>query len=126
MSHEVMLSEMDLFKKVNFQASIENSYFIQYRPIASITDSSTIEFEIPISPDEYLDLSNVYISIKCKAVKDDNTDFAADSDDRFSIINYACNTIFDQLSVYLNGTLVSQASKTHHYMAMIQVLTDSD
>ena len=126
MSHEIMLSELDLFKKVQFQGSIDNSQFIQYRPISTINETSSIEFDIPIAGNEYLDPQNVYIIIKGKAVKSaDNTDYAAADDNQYSIINYAVNTIFDQLSVYMNGTLVSQSSKTHHYMSYIQALTES-
>ena len=124
MSHEIMLSEMDLFKKIQFQGSIENSQIIQFRPISSINDATTIEFDIPIASDEYLDLQNIFICIKGKVVKQDNTNYLAAEDDRYGLINYAVNTIFDQLAIYLNGTLVSQSSKTHHYMSMIQALTE--
>ena len=115
---------MDLLKKIQFQGSIENSQIIQFRPISSINDATTIEFDIPIASDEYLNLQNIFICIKGKVVKQDNTNYLAADDDRYGLINYAVNTIFDQLAIYLNGTLVSQSSKTHHYMSMIQALTE--
>ena len=124
MSHEIMLSEMDLFKKIQFQGSIESSQIVQFRPISTITDASTIEFDIPIASDEYLDLQNIFICIKGRIVKQDNTNYFAIDDNRYSLINYAVNSIFDQLAIYLNGTLVSQSSKTHHYMAIIQALLE--
>ena len=126
MAQEVMLNELDLFKRSNFQASIESSNFIQYRPISTITDGSTIEFDIPVAADEYLDLRNVFIFIKGQVVGSDGNALAAASDNRYSICNFAANTIFDQMSAYLNGTLVSQSSRTHHYMSIIQALTKYD
>ena len=123
MAQEVMKSELDLFKKVAFQASIENSQLIQYRPASALNTSSTIEFDIPISSDEYLDLQNVYLWVKGKVVRPDGTDFPADQDGRYSLINYALNTMFDQLSIYLGGTLVSQSSKTYHYLSYIEAIT---
>ena len=126
MSFEVMRSELDLFKKLQFQGSIENSQFIEIRPTSSIQDSSTIEFEIPSSSEEYLDLQNVHLFIKGKVVSDTGADFAAGQDNKYGIINYALNTIFDQLTVYLGGTLVSQSSKTYHYLSYIEALTENN
>ena len=125
MSQEVLLSQLELFKRTQFQASIEGTQLIQYRPISTINDTTTIEFDIPVSSDELLDLENVFIFIKARAVKQDDTEYQAGDDDRFALINYGVNTIFDQLSVYLNGTLVSQASKTYHYTSIIQALTEN-
>ena len=122
MAQEIMKSELDLFKKVSFQGSIESSQLIQYRPISSLAASQTIEFDIPVSPEEYLDLQNIYLWIKGKVVQLDGTDFPAAQDDRYSLINYALNTIFDQLEVTLGGTLVSQSSKTYHYLSYIEAL----
>ena len=125
MAQEIMKSELDLFKKVSFQGSIENSQLIQYRPISSLAASQTIEFDIPVSPEEYLDLQNIYLWIKGNVVQLDGTDFPAAQDNRYSLINYALNTIFDQLEVTLGGTLVSQSSKTYHYLSYIEALTQN-
>ena len=64
MSSEILKSELDLFKGTLFQSSIENSKFIQIRPVSSITNSNTIEFDIPLLAEEYLDLQNVLLYIK--------------------------------------------------------------
>src|SRR5882757_6373729 len=125
MAQEIMKSELDLFKKPTFQGSIENSQFIQYRPVSSLSESSTIEFDIPISPEEYLDLQNVYLWIKGKVVQQNGTDFPAAQDDRYSLINYALNTIFDQVDVTLAGTLVSQPSNAYQYLSYIEALTQN-
>ncbi len=125
MAFEVMKSELDLFKKVSFQGSIENSQLIEYRPTNALTESSSIEFDIPISSDEYLDLQNIYFRIKGKLVLQNGNDYPADQDNRYSLINYPLNTIFDQLSIYLSGTLISQSSKTYPYLAIIEALTQN-
>ena len=99
MSQEIMKSELDLFKQVSFQGSIESSQLIRYRPINVIADSQTVEFDIPIGSDEYLDLQNVYIWVKGQVVQRDGTDFPAAQDDRYGLITYGVNTIFDQLDI---------------------------
>ena len=126
MGSEVIPGELDLFKRPHFQAAIEHSNFIQIRSINSIADSSTIEFDLPISSDEYLDLQNVFIMIKGNAVKSgDGTNYDATFDNRFELINYGVNNIFDQVAIYMNGTMVSQSSKTHAYQTYIQALTEN-
>src|SRR5882757_8552469 len=124
MAQEIMKSELDLFKKPTFQGSIENSQFIQYRPVSSLSESSTIEFDIPISPEEYLDLQNVYLWIKGKVVQQNGTDFPA-AQAGYSLINYGLNTIFDQVDVTLAGTPVSQSSNAYQYLSYIEALTQN-
>ena len=126
MSFEIMRSELDLFRKIQFQGSIDNSQIVEYRPTSAIAGTSTIEFEIPTSADEYLDLQNIYLQVTGKLKSAGNVDFPAPNDNQYSMVNYGLNSIFDQLSVYLGGTLVSQSSKTYHYLAQIEALTQSD
>src|SRR6266700_4166206 len=125
MASEILKSELDLFKKVSFQGAIENSQIIQYRPITALSETSAIEFDIPISPDEYLDLQNIYLWIRGKVVQQNNAVYPAAQDKRYSLINYALFTIFDQLDVTLAGTLVTQSSKTFQYQSFIEALTQS-
>ena len=69
MSFEILKSELDLFKRIRFQNSFEKSEFIEYRPTSSISASSTIDFEIPISTDEYLDTQHVYLEVDRKSTR---------------------------------------------------------
>ena len=123
---EVLKSELDIFQQISYQQSINHSMSIQYRPTSALSESSTIEFDIPISNDEYLDLQHVYLSIKGKLVKQDGTDYANTGNQDYSLINYGLNTIFDQLSVYLGSTMISQASNTYHYLSFIEALINVD
>jgi len=126
MAQEILKSELDLFKKVSFQGSIEGSQFIQYRPVSSVTATSAIEFDIPVAIDEYLDLQNVFLWYRAKLTQQNGTDYAANQNNRYSLINYGLNTIFDQLSIFLGGTLISQSANTYHYLAYIEAVTQND
>lgn len=125
MAHEILKSELDLFKPQQFQGSIESSDLIQYRPVSSITNARNIEFEIHTASDEYLDLQQVFLSIKGKLVKSDLTDYGSGQDDRYSLVNNALHSIFDQVAIYLNGTLINQSAKVHPYISYIEALTQS-
>ena len=122
---EVIKSELDLFKRVSFQKSIEHSYFIEYRPNNPITEGNSIEFILPASPDEYTDLQNCYLQIKGKLTKQNGTEYPASDDTRFSLIPYPLFTIWDQISIYLGQTLISQASNTQSYIAYIDATLEN-
>jgi hypothetical protein len=125
-AREVMKGELDLFSPVNFQNSIDSSQLVQYRPISALNNSSTIQFEIQTSPDEYIDLQNIFLWIQGRLIQTDNANFPDDQDNRYSLVNYALNTMFDQLTIHLGTTQISHSSNTYHYLSFIEVLTNSD
>jgi hypothetical protein len=123
MGTEILKSELDIFKSTNYQTSIENSKFIQIRPTSSISNSATIEFDIPLLPEEYYDLQNLYLSLKANVTSQDNSNFTSTQDNRISLINYSLNTIWEQVDVFFGNTPVSHSSNTYPYRAWIELLT---
>ena len=120
---EVLKSELDLFTKVSFQKSIENSSISEIRPTNTISESNTIEFNIYSSIEDYIDLQNIFLSVKGKLVKQDGTNYDDTNDkNRFGLIPYGLFTIWDQISIYLGQTLISQASNTQAYISYIEAL----
>jgi hypothetical protein len=59
MSKEILKSELDVSSL--YQNSIESSHIIQFRPVSAFTDAITIEFVIPGSSEEYIDLQNIFL-----------------------------------------------------------------
>ena len=57
-------SELELFTVPSTQVTIETSHWINYKPIASLTDSCPVEFNIPWKAEEYLDLAHTMLSLK--------------------------------------------------------------
>src|SRR5277367_891374 len=123
MAQEVLKSELDLFKSSTFQASIESSQLVQFRPISSIIDSSSIQFDISLLPDEYYDFQNVFLWIKGKVKKSDGNAMGDAETKKCSIINYSLNTMWEQVDIYLGNTLINQSSNTHPYRSFIEVFT---
>jgi hypothetical protein len=122
MATEVLKSELDLFKNINYQASITSSNLIPYRPISSIENSNTIEFVIPGNSEEYIDLQDIFLWVKANIVNEDGTPFPENQNGRYSLINYGLNTMWDQVDIYLNNTLISQSSNTYAYRSYIECL----
>ena len=63
---EVMKSELDLFSKIQFQKSITHHKFSQIHPSNSIGESNDIEFLIPGTEKEYIDLQNIHLTVTGK------------------------------------------------------------
>ena len=63
-SCESIKSELELFTVPSTQVTIESSHWVNYKPIASLTDDCPIEFNIPGNAEEYLDLAHTMLSLK--------------------------------------------------------------
>lgn len=119
-TEEVVKSELDLFAKYAFQRSIEHSFIIPVRPINTLNESNSVEFIIPTSPEHYVDLQNCFLLYKAKLVKQDGTSFLDSDDGRNSLINYPLFTVWDQISVMLGATLITQSSNTQPYSSFFE------
>ena len=56
-------SEVNLFSVPPNQTTIENSNYVQHKPISSLTEGSPIEFSIP-GTSEYIDLAHTLLSVR--------------------------------------------------------------
>ena len=56
-------SEVNLFSVPPTQTTIENSNYVQCKPISSLTEGSPIEFSIP-GTSEYIDLAHTLLSVR--------------------------------------------------------------
>ncbi|GFT04648.1 uncharacterized protein F54H12.2 [Nephila pilipes] len=101
-------SELELFSPEKIQLAIDSSSFVEIHPIASISDSSTIEFQITELGDAYFDLSYVLLNIQAKILKADATAFTAA--DNCGPINYLLNTMFSECHISLTDRQISSES----------------
>lgn len=65
-AEECAKSELDTFP---IQASIENSFYVEVPPLATLIVNSSLEFFILGPGDRYLDLSNTLLYMCCKYCK---------------------------------------------------------
>ena len=72
-SCECLKSELLLFDIPPTQTAIEGSYLVEYKPISSLSDDTTIEFVIPGNSEEYLDLAHTMLSLVV-SIKQTKTD----------------------------------------------------
>ena len=119
------MSELDLFAVPPTQTSIEDGRWVEHQPVTSLDSGGPIEFGIPGTGDAYLDLANTYLLIRAKVVRGVGTDLAADAP--VAPVNNWLHSLFSQVDVYINDTLVTPSSNTYPFRAYVNtVLSHGD
>ena len=119
-SCEGVKSELDLFAVPPTQTSIEDGGWVEHQPLTSLDSGGPIEFVIPGIGDAYLDLANTYLLIRAKVVRGVGTDLAADTP--VAPVNNWLHSLFSQVDVYLNDTLVTPSSNTYPFRAYVDTV----
>lgn len=123
-SEECMKSELNLFSLPPTQTSIDSSYWVQYKPVSSLTNEGPIEYVIPGNSDEYLDLPHTLLYVKV-TFQPPATPNEGDTDAmraQVGPVNNFMHSLFDQVSVTLNHQVVSPASNNYAYQAFFETL----
>lgn len=111
-------SELDLEFVPPTQIAIDKTKYEKIFPTVSINQHAPIEFEI-ISGDDYLDLSQSYLYLKCRITRNGNS-FAKpgggceDADVVFPV-NGTLFSLFRDVEVYLNNQKISQNTSLYPY-----------
>ena len=117
---ECALSDTDLFTPAFVQSDIESSTFEEVYPITKLDDGGPVEFTIKNSSDKFIDFVSTYLRLKVRLLK---TDGAAHAEtDKATFVNYPIASIFNQLDVYLGGTLISSSNNTYAYRSIIEAI----
>ena len=119
-SCEGVKSELDLFAVPPTQTSIEDGRWVEHQPLTSLDSGGPIEFVIPGTGDAYLDLANTYLLIRAKVVRGVGTDLAAGTP--VAPVNNWLHSLFSQVDVYLNDTLVTPSSNTYPFRAYVDTV----
>ena len=75
---------------------------------------------IPGTGDAYLDLANTFLLIRAKVVRGVGTDLAADTP--VAPVNNWLHSLFSQVDVYLNDTIVTPSSNTYPFRAYVDTV----
>ena len=119
-SCEGVKSELDIFAVPPTQTSIEDGRWVEHQPLTSVDSGGPIEFVIPGTGDAYLDLANTYLLVRAKVVRGVGTDLAADTP--VAPVNNGLHSLFSQVDVYLNDTLVTPSSNTYPFRAYVDTV----
>ena len=119
-SPECAKSELELFTLPPTQTVIEKGQWVEFHPLANVTDGGPVEFNISGSGEDYLDLSQTQLYVKAKILKNDGT--SIDEKSKVGPVNLLLHSMFSQVDISLNERLVSSSNNTYPYRAMIETL----
>ena len=124
-SEECSTSPLEWFDVMPTQTAIEKSSVVEYQSLTAIRGESTLEFLCPALTDEYWDVFNSRLYLKCKVQR--NNDAVLDQDHIATPINDMLNSLFKNVELEANDRLLSHSNNTHGYTSMIShLLHDSE
>lgn len=118
-SSESLHSGLDLFRIWPTQTSVESGDYIEYRPLGNIESSTAIEFFINNkASEEYIDLSNTFLHVKVKIIN--NSGDPIINDHPVAPVNNFLHSLFSQVDISFNETLVTPSENTYAYRSYIE------
>ena len=104
------------------QTVITDCYNVYCGPQSAISEHAPLTFEIPGSEADFTDLSNTFLKLRIKVTTANGDPITDENAPTLSLSNNALNTLFSQVDVTLNDTLISQSSNLHGYRAYVENL----
>lgn len=112
--------ELDLFTTPPTMAAFDEGFTTEYLPTTSLIEFSPIKFIISSDTNHYIDLNSTYLYLEVKITKSDGTNL--DANTNVGPINLLAHSLFQQVDVWLNDTMITNASNLYHYRAYLETL----
>ena len=114
-------TELDLKSIPPTMTTMQDTQWVDYHPIASLDSyHAPIEFTIPPHTEFNTDLSQTYLYVKFRILKETGEDLATDS--KVYPVNNLFHSMCSGIDLYLNNKLVTKNSDTYPYRAYIENL----
>ena len=120
LSAECTKSELDIFTLPYTQTSIEKYTYVEIPPLSTVSDNGPLEFYVAGNGEDYLDLNNTFLHLRCKITNPDGSNIANDA--KVGVVNYPIASLFSQVDVMLGDRLISQSSNTYSYRSIIEII----
>jgi hypothetical protein len=119
---------LSLFQRPQEDTSTLSTEWVTYRPINQLTEGSALEFNIPSTSTQYLDLKRMHLHIKVKITKEDGTpiDQSGDDADSVGVANAPLHTMFSQVDLSLQQQSMNQVGPNYPYKAYLDMLFDTE
>ena len=110
-------TELDMESIPPTMTTMQGTQWNDYHPIASLdSHHAPIEFLIPPHTEFYTDLSQSYLYIKFRILKQTGEDL--DTDAKVFPINKFFHSMFTGIDLYINNKLITNISDTYQYRAL--------
>ena len=113
------VNQLDLFTLPETQGTVEKTTYVDKRTITSNPNDSPLEFNIPESGHDFIDLQNSKLEIKLKIKNGKGSLIRTDV---VGPINLLLQSLWSQIDIFMNNTRVSDASTNYAYRAYIPTI----
>lgn len=119
-SCECATSQLDLFTAPLTETATDVSSCIDYYPVSTITDNTPIEISILNSGSDYVDINSTELHITAQILKSDGQPIGDDA--QVAPANLLLHSLFSQVDVKLNDTIISSTNNNYAYRAYLETL----
>lgn len=119
-SRKVTNPRLNMFQLPNTDMSIKATRELPINPSSAAVEPFHFEFE----SQGFLDLDHSYIELDLRMMKSDGNALAIG--DVLVLANNLAHTLFKQIDVRLNGTLITPQTSLYHQQAFIETLLNND
>lgn len=110
-------ASFDLFSRPMTEVGLQDFQDQEILPISALSETSNaVEFIINSDGSEYTDLSETRLYLRIKVTTTDGKDV---EDNKVSLVKYWPGALWKQADLYLNGTLITNASGMYNYLSYI-------
>ena len=113
-------SELDLFTRPPVNGVMEHGAFQSHFPVSTLAEGAPIEFNVPATPDTYVDLGRTSLHLQLAVRKRDGT--VLDNAQQVVPVQNLFGALFQQIDVKLNDRLVTPSLNTYPYKSYIETL----
>ena len=113
-------AKLDLFKTPLTDISTSSYRMVPIQPFTTVT--TPIDFQVDAQGD-FVDLNRNYFDVELQLSSTDNNNLARTADDTDTMIapvNNFAHSIFKQINMRLNGTLISEQTDTYYYKTYME------
>ena len=113
-------TELKIFDDHPPQVVIEAGYFEDIHPQTSMDDATNLEFVVPASNMDYLDLNDTLLSVRVKVVKAADGSTLDATKDKPVASNYFMHSLFSDVTLHLNDTVIEGGTQLYPYKAVME------
>ena len=114
-------SALCIFDKKGILSDIQRSYVVDHYPVSTLSSDGPIEFSIPGSSEDYINVGNTKLYVRFKVVHADGSDLDQTTD-IVGLNNLAIATLFSNGSLHLGDTQIEGGSSDYPYRAYFQTV----
>jgi hypothetical protein len=113
-------SELGLFDPRPVQTSMEKGAYVDIHPLSSPSGGGPIEFFIPSTSDEYIDLNDTMLYVRGKVKKEDRSNLTENA--LIALSNIPLASFFSDVSVIINDRQVEGGNHLYPYKTYMSYL----